>query len=103
MHRKYAGEGLQVISVSLDTVEGNAAEKKETLVRVNGFLRDQKAVFTNLLLNEHVDWDKKFHFFAPPCYFVFDKQGKWHQFQGDEAPVDYAAMEKLVVKLLREK
>jgi hypothetical protein len=103
MHKKYGKDGLQVISVSLDTVEGTPQQKKEIVTTVTAFLRNQRAVFTNLLLEERVDWDKKFHFFAPPCYFVFDKRGKWHQFLGDEAPVDYRAMEKLVVELLREK
>jgi hypothetical protein len=103
MHKKYGKDGLQVISVSLDTVEGSAAEKKETTDRVYAFLRDKGADFTNLLLGERVDWDQKFHFIAPPCYFVFDKQGKWRQFLADETPVDYATMEALVVKLLKDK
>jgi hypothetical protein len=103
MHRRHAAKGLQVISVSLDPVDGTAAEKKQTVETVTGFLRAQGARFTNLLLAERVETDKKFHFFAPPAYFVFDKRGKWHLFLGDEAPVDYVAMEKLVVDLLQEK
>ena len=101
MHKKYARDGLRVISVSLDTLDGSAKEKKETIDRVHAFLREKRADFTNLLLNERVDWDQKFHFIAPPCYFVFDKQGKWYQFLGDDGPVDYAGMEKLIVKLLK--
>jgi hypothetical protein len=100
MHKKYASDGLQVITVSLDTVDGG---DKETLDRVMAFLRASEANFTNVLLTDQVDRPQKFHFVAPPCYFVFDKQGKWHQFKGEEKPIDYEAMEKLVVRLLKEK
>ncbi len=104
MHKKYAKDGLAVISVSLDDLEGTAKEKMEVLEKVRGFLHAQGADFTNFLLEEPVDLDKKFHFFAPPCYFVFDRRGRWYQFRGDEdGPVNYAAMEKLVIALLRER
>ena len=103
MHRKYAKDGLVAISVSLDRLEGTAKEKEELLGKVKSFLRSQGADFTNVLLDDNVDLEQKFHFIAPPCYFVFDRQGKWRQFIGDERPVDYEAMEKLVVKLLKEK
>jgi hypothetical protein len=102
MHKKYAKAGLAVISVSLDRLEGSAKEKKELLDTVTAFLRAKGADFTNFLLDDDVDLDKKFHFIAPPCYFVFDRQGKWRQFTGDQGPVDYAGMEKLVVELLKK-
>src|SRR5437588_8459311 len=103
MHKKYAKDGLQVVSVSLDPLEGTDQEKKETLERVLKFLRAKGATFPNLLLNDNVDRPEKFHFAAPPCYFVFTRKGTWHQFRGDDGDINYADMDRLVVDLLREK
>jgi hypothetical protein len=93
MHRKYGKDGLVAISVSLDDVKDKDVALK--------FLQGQEAGFTNLLLSD-TTWSDKLHFLAPPCYFVFNKQGKWVQFKGEEGPVDYPAMEKLVRELLKE-
>lgn len=95
MHKKYAADGLVAISVSLDELN----DKDEALK----FLQSKDATFTNLLLNDTVNWPDKLHFFAPPAYFVFNRQGKWVQFKGEEGPVDYAAMEKTVRDFLKEK
>jgi hypothetical protein len=95
MHKKYAKDGLVAISVSLDEVKDKDVALK--------FLESKDAAFTNLLLHGKVDWSEKLHFFAPPSYFVFNRQGKWVQFKGEEGPVDYAGMEKLVVEFLKEK
>ena len=95
MHRKYGKDGLVAISVSLDEVKDREVALK--------FLESQGAAFTNLLLSDTVNWSEKLHFFAPPSYFVFNKQGKWVQFKGEEGPVDYPAMEKLVRDFLKER
>jgi hypothetical protein len=92
MHKKYGKDGLVAISVNL------GEEKDEALK----FLLSKEAAFTNLWLNDD-DWQGKLHFVAPPCYFVFNRQGKWVQFKGEESPVDYPGMEKLVREFLKEK
>lgn len=95
MHKKYGKDGLVAISVSLDEVKDKEVARK--------FLESKQAAFTNLLLNDKVDWPEKLHFFAPPSYFVFNRQGKWVQFKGEEGEIDYSAMEKLVRDFLKEK
>jgi hypothetical protein len=96
MHQKYAAKGLAAVSVSLDIPEQRADAEK--------FLVENKAVFTNLWLDEAQEfWTEKFKFEAPPCVFVFDRRGKWTQFKTEGAKeVNYAEVEKLVVKLLAE-
>ncbi|HMF19811.1 MAG TPA: hypothetical protein VKE98_21580 [Gemmataceae bacterium] len=93
MHKKYGKDGLVAISISLDELR----DKDEALK----FLVSKDAAFTNLLLDDG-NWRDKLHFFAPPCYFVFNRQGKWVQFKGEDGPVDYPGMEKLVREFLKE-
>jgi hypothetical protein len=95
MHKKYAKDGLVAISVSLDGLDG-----KDNALK---FLQSKGATFTNLLLNDKVDWDESFHFLAPPCYFVFNRQGKWVQFKAEDREINYADMEKRVRDFLKEK
>jgi hypothetical protein len=96
MHQKYAAKGLAAISVSVDTAEDRAKAEK--------FLVKQKATFTNLWLDEPEDvWKAKFKINTVPCVYVFDRRGKWVQFNSEGAnDVEYADVEKLVVKLLAE-
>ena len=47
MHRKYAGKGLAVISLSLDDPTDKAA-----VAEAEKFLKEKKAVCTNVLLDE---------------------------------------------------
>jgi hypothetical protein len=95
MHKKYAKDGLVAISVSLDELKD-----KEVALK---FLQSKDATFTNLLLNDTVNWSEKLHFFAPPCYFVFNRQGKWVQFKAEDGEINYADMEKRVREFLKEK
>ena len=95
MHKKYAKDGLVAISVSLDGLDN-----KDNALK---FLESKGANFTNLLLNDKVEWLEKFHFSAPPAYFVFNRQGKWVQFKAEDGEINYPAMEKLVVENLKEK
>ena len=96
MHQKYAAKGLVAISVSVDPAEDRAKAEK--------FLVKQKATFTNLWLDEPEEvWQAKFKIHAVPCVYVFDRRGKWVQFNSEgENEVEYADVEKLVVKLLAE-
>jgi hypothetical protein len=96
MHQKYAAMGLAVVSVSLDEADQRADAER--------FLIKQKAAFTNLWLDESIEfWTKKFGIQVLPCVYVYDRRGKWTQFktEGDK-DVDYAEVEKLIVKLLAE-
>jgi hypothetical protein len=96
LHEKNANSDLTVITVSLDEPAEKGIKEK-----VLGFLTKQKAVFTNVMLDENQDfWQKKFHFEGPPCVFVFDREGKWKQFKNIEG---YEEVEKYVAKCLMEK
>jgi hypothetical protein len=100
MHEKYAKDGLVVISVALDDIH----EEPESKDRALKFLKDKKATFTNLLLDEPIDfWQKKFEFVGPPTVYVFNRQGKWIRFKADEADIDHEQIEKLVVEMLKAK
>ncbi len=96
MHQKYAAKGLAAISVSVDEPAGRANAEK--------FLVAQKATFTNLWLDEPEKvWMTKFKINTVPCVYVFDRRGKWVQFNSEgKNDVVYADIEKLVVKLLAE-
>ena len=100
LHEKHAKDGLIAVSISLDA----SAEKEEGLrwkADALKFLQTHRATFTNLLLDEDQEfWQKKFHVFGPPVVFVFDREGKWTQFKGENVHAD---VEKLVTELLRSK
>jgi|SRR5437773_2575202 len=97
MHQRYAKDGLVVMSVSLDPIREDPPSKD----RAFKFLQAKGATFTNLLLDEPFEvWSEKLHFTAAPCQFVFNRQGKWTQFNGD---IKLDVVEKHVVNSLREK
>lgn len=103
MHHKYKNKGLVVISVAIDLAidKESRDSDKEEYDRALGFLKKQGATFTNFMLDESMKFcQEKFHFQGPPVYFVFNPEGKWTQFSGWEAPVDYDRMERLVAELL---
>ncbi len=97
MHKKHKDQGLVVVSVSLDSAEN----KDQPLA----FLKKQGADFINVLLDEDSElYQPRLRFIAPPCYFVFSRQGQWTQFRAEDGKEDmYEAMDKLVVELLKEK
>ena len=97
MHKKYAADGLAAVSVSLDDPADQPVMK-----RVRQFLEERKATFTNLVLDEKPEvWQGKLRFDGPPSVFVFDRAGKWKQYSAND--LDYAAVEKQVVELLKKK
>ena len=94
MQKKFAKDGVVAISVSVDD-----PQDKRAMQNVLGFLRKQKATFTNLVLDEKPEvWQEKLKFDGPPCVFVFNRDGKYEKFT---AP-DYADIEKHVAKLLKK-
>ena len=102
MHKDNAAKGLVVITVSLDP-----PKDPMMVAAANKFLQHIKAPFRHLLLDEPDEiWSKKLDFNIPPCYFVFDRQGKWVRFRGvdyDEPEVMYAALDKAILQMLKEK
>lgn len=97
MHKKYSGAGLIVITVNTDD-----AADKEARDGIRKFLADKQVDVINLLLDEPMEFmQEKLRFSFLPCYYVFNRQGKWTQFQGDD--LDYQAMDKLVLESLKEK
>jgi len=71
LSRKYAKEGLVVVSVCLDTFE----QRKQAMT----FLKDQKAYIVNFYASEKLDPDRIFPLFdveAIPHYRVYGPDGK---------------------------
>src|SRR5262249_53186927 len=80
--KEHAKDGLVVISVALDPLDGSAGPTRaETLVNVEKFLKKQNATFTNLVLDEPTDVWEKFHIVGIPSVYVFDRDGKWSLFE----------------------
>jgi hypothetical protein len=102
MHHKYSGQGLVIVSVSTDVIDEDNTPAK-VIQDVGKFLKKFKAPFGSVILDEPVEvQQKRLHFSAAPCAFVFNRQGKWTQFKGDSNEFDPERIEKLVVELLRE-
>jgi thiol-disulfide isomerase/thioredoxin len=106
LYKTHHRDGLAAISVAIDPCWGqyNAAVKE----KIEKFLRDKGAVFTNLILDETKELlEKKLRVAAVPCLYVFSRQGTWTQFTGDNLKKDdegrYYEVEALVKKLLAEK
>ena len=102
MQKKYAKDGLAVISLSTDEIEGNAEQVRQSVLRV---LKKMNANFTsNVILDEKAEFiQQKLHYIASPCIFVFNRQGMWTQFKSDEAEIKHEDVERVVVQYLREK
>jgi len=101
MQEKYGDKGLVVVSVSLDDTTD-----EETVERANRFLTKQKSPLRNFILQETSDvWQAKLGCNALPCYFVFDRQGKWVRFRAQDTKegINPADVEKTIVQMLNEK
>jgi hypothetical protein len=101
MQKKIADKDLVVITVSLDP-----PDDKQMVRDANAFLRKAELPFRHLLLNESEDfWSKKFEFNFPPCYYVFDRQGKWVRYRASEYKkgIPYDELEKVVRQMLGDK
>ena len=102
--KEHAKDGLVVISVALDPLDGSAGlTRPETIANVEKFLKKQNATFTNLVLDEPTDvWDK-FHLVGIPSVFVFDRDGKWSLFEPPHLAKNANGPEELVLELLKQK
>ncbi len=104
MHKKYGQKGLAVVSLTLDD-----PKKPKEVAAAEKFLHEQKATFTNVLLDEDADardgFDK-LNINSIPAVFVFDPSGKEvKRFTGDDPnnQFTYDEVEKYVVGLLSGK
>jgi thiol-disulfide isomerase/thioredoxin len=102
MHRKYAKQGLAVISLSLDDPSDKAA-----VAEAEKFLKAQKAPFTNVLLNENFgEGFEKLNINAIPAVFVYGPDGKeLKRFTMDDPKnqFTYDEVEKAIIALLDSK
>jgi thiol-disulfide isomerase/thioredoxin len=100
MHHKYAKQGLNVVSLSLDDPTDAKAVKA-----AEAFLRDKKAVFANYLLDEDegVGYEK-LNINAIPAVFLFGPDGKVvKRFTMDDPDKQftYEQVEKAVAGMLK--
>jgi thiol-disulfide isomerase/thioredoxin len=102
MHQKYSPKGLAVISLSLDDPTDKAA-----VAEAERFLKEKKAVFSNVLLDENFgDGFDKLNINAIPAVFIFGPDGKEvRRFTMDDPnnQFTYDDVEKAVGELLRSK
>jgi len=102
MHRKYGPKGLSVISLSLDDASDSAA-----VTEAERFLKEKKAVITNVLLDESFgEGFEKLNINAIPAVFLFGPDGKeMKRFTMDDPnkQFTYDEVEKAVAALLTAK
>lgn len=99
MHKKHAPQGLAVITVSLDDPSDRKAKEA-----VLAYLKEQRATFTNVILDEKEEvWQEKLKILGPPCFYVFNREGRYRKFNVDEIDEDLARVEKQVLDWLKPK
>jgi len=108
MHNKYAKDGFQVVSVTTDKTTETKA-----LASAREFVRDRlKVPFPNAHVDMTTfDYEGKISTEGVPAVFIFNRDNKWAQkmpaFSADgktiTQEVDYDAIEKAVVELLKKK
>ena len=99
LHRRFGGKGLAVVSLSFDD-----PTKAKQVAEAEKFLRDKKAEFRNILLDEEegVGFEKLL-INSIPAVFIFDPDGKEvKRFTLDDPDnqFTYAEVEKAVEALL---
>jgi len=102
MHHKYAPRGLAIISLSLDD-----PSDKNAVVEAERFLKEKKAVFSNVLLDENFgDGFDRLNISAIPAVFIFGPDGKEvKRFTMDDPnnQFTYDEVEKAIATLLGAK
>ena len=98
---------VAALGVVSGRVEGQSSTGPDVVDQARKFLVKKNIPFRNVLLNEPSEfWNKKLDFTIPPCYYVFDRHGKWVRFRGvdfDEPEVMYREMDKVLLQMLNEK
>lgn len=102
MHKKFASKGLQVVSLSLDDPDDEAAVKE-----ANKFLKSKKSNIINILLDEGSGGGfEKLNINAIPAVFVYGPDGKEvKRFTMDDTKnqFTYDEVEKAITALLDAK
>jgi thiol-disulfide isomerase/thioredoxin len=102
MNRKYAPKGLAIISLSLDDTDDKSA-----VAKAEQFLKDKKAVFTNVLLDEASgEGFDKLNINGIPAVFIYGPDGKEvKRFTMDDPDnqFTYDQVEKAIAALLGAK
>ena len=102
MHKKYSSKGLQVVSLSLDDPEDDAAVKE-----AKKFLESKKSTITNILLDEASGGGfEKLNINTIPAVFLYGPDGKELQrFTMDDTKnqFTYEDVEKALSKLFDAK
>jgi len=101
MQNKYGGKGLVGITLHVDP-----QFDAETQTEAMKFLKKSNAKTINLILDEpSAVWQDKLHSLYIPIVFVFNREGKWTQFDGEkhgDPEKMYEAIDKLVVQSLAQ-
>ena len=99
MHKKHAPQGMAVVTVALDDPTDRKAKEA-----VLAYLKEQRATFTNVILDEKEEvWQEKLKILGPPCFYVFNREGKYRKFNVDEIDEDLTRVEKQVLDWLKPK
>jgi len=110
MHKKYAKDGLEIITVSGEDPKdkGTPAERKKIVARLN----ELKATWRHVELDSPPDeWQKKLRVNGVPCIYVFNRNNQFVKKQPvldaktDEEleSVDYDVINKTVSNLFKKK
>jgi thiol-disulfide isomerase/thioredoxin len=85
LHRKYAKDGLAVVSVSIDDVADPDVREQVQL-----YLQQQNSTCKNLLLAEKPEvWSQKLQMKYVPSMFLFDREGRLiNRWTGGEINLD---------------
>ena len=99
MQNKYGKDGVVAMSVSLD--DPNEKDNKDKVLK---FLENQKATFSNYILDEKPElWQEKLKIDAVPALFVFDRDNRIAlKLPSGDDPVNYKIVEKKVQELLKK-
>ncbi|MCE9534466.1 MAG: TlpA family protein disulfide reductase [Planctomycetes bacterium] len=97
LHRKYARQGLAVVTVSIDDISDPQVQE-----RIRMFLRSQQASSRNLLLAEKPEvWIEKLKMNSVPTMFLFDREGRLiNRWNGSEIHLNL--IEKRITELLHQ-
>ena len=102
MHKKYAKDGLAVVSVNVDEDDPKNEADQKTRDDVVKFLEEKNATFTNLVLPLRVspsELIKPLDVNSYPTTFVYDRTSKLvKRFEGEA----HKEIEQLVKELLKK-
>jgi hypothetical protein len=103
--QKEHGKDLVIITVSLDISYNLDSPKAEMQKKAQKMLQQHGVNLINLVLDEPQEVvEEKLRFNAPPCVYLFSRDGKWRQLTNmEEVQVSPEVIDPLVEKLLKAK